>query len=174
MIDFSSTPIREVAATAPSLQSSCQWTLAAGKALRLRAKHRSVLRIGQGRIWATFDGPHFGAPNDQGDLVLDPGDSLEMRPGRDVVLQPWGSSQDAAVQFKLDTLPDADPPCQPDLPLAPTRWQASVLEPARQFAHFASRSILALGAMLWGLASYAEFLVTGRGRVLATLESNPP
>lgn len=78
------------------------WTLAAGRALSLRPREDGVLRIAGGAAWITFDGPHAGPANDQGDLLLAPGESLRVAAGRRLVLETHGS---APVAFQWDFAP---------------------------------------------------------------------
>ena len=167
-------PGNAATAAASLLRRPCQSTLSAGKAMRLRAARRSVLHISQGRLWATFDGPHHGAANDQGDLVLSPGDSLDLAPGRSLVVQSWDALAADPVRFSLDPVREDDLSGSQDVLLALTRWQATVLEPAHRLAESARQFVRALAGLLWGLVSYAELLVAGRGRVLGRFESNAP
>jgi hypothetical protein len=62
------------------------WQLAAGQAMTLKASSASVLRIRQGRVWVTRDATaHWGSE----DLVLAPGESLTIRAGERLVMEPW-------------------------------------------------------------------------------------
>jgi hypothetical protein len=150
------------------------WPLASGKALGLRASCASVLRIASGRVWATFDGPHAGAPNDQGDLALGAGEALPVAAGKHLVIEPMDRCAAEPVYFSFDAAPPASAQETRDACAATTRWQVTVLQPARQFGAATAQALLALGGLLWGLASYAEFLAAGRGRVLGPFESNSP
>ena len=131
-------------AAATSTLRPCHGSLAAGKALRLRAQRRSVLRISQGRLWATFDGPHRGAANDLGDLVLDAGDSLDLAPGRSLVIQSWGTLTSDPVQFSVESASQDGWPCPPDGLFAPTRHPARLTE----------RNQTALTMMLFGMINW--------------------
>jgi hypothetical protein len=150
------------------------WPLAGGKALGLRASRASVLRVASGRVWATLDGPHAGAPNDQGDLALGAGEALPVLAGQRLVIEPMDRAPGEPVYFSFDPVPPATAQAVRDACAAPTRWDATVLRPARQFSSAAGQALLALGGLFWGLASYAEFLVAGRGQVLGPFESNSP
>ncbi len=150
------------------------WPLGAGKALGLHARGASVLHIASGRVWATLDGPHPGPLNDQGDLALHAGDLLPVAAGSRVVIEPMDRSANQPVYFSFDPAPPATQDCVRGDCDTPTRWQATVLRPATQFAAAAAQALLALGGLLWGLASYAEFLAAGRGRVMGRFESNAP
>jgi hypothetical protein len=79
------------------------WTLAPGAALTLRPSHPGVLRVADGVLWATFDGPHPGPFNDLGDHLLPPGAVLEVEAGQRLVIEPL----DAVVpaRFSWDPLP---------------------------------------------------------------------
>ena len=76
--------------------------LASGRALRLHARDRSVLRVVQGRLWATFDGPHQGAPNDLGDRFLGAGECLELFPGRNLLIEAWDQSVAEPARFSFE------------------------------------------------------------------------
>jgi hypothetical protein len=57
--------------------------------MTLRCFDAATLRVTQGRLWATVDGPHHGPTNDQGDLVLNAGERLHLRAGQRVVIESW-------------------------------------------------------------------------------------
>lgn len=69
-------------------QTLC-WQMAAGRVLQFQADKAVELQIAQGRVWATLDGPHTGAANDWGDLVLRSGDRLTLQRGQRIVLESW-------------------------------------------------------------------------------------
>ena len=61
------------------------WPLAAGHAITLHPDTAGELRIGQGCVWLTLDGPH---ERRAGDLFLEAGASLPIAAGQRVVLEP--------------------------------------------------------------------------------------
>ncbi len=64
------------------------WQLAAGQAVSLRASSASVLRVRRGRVWVTRDATaRWGSE----DVVLAPGESLEVAAGQRIVMEPWDS-----------------------------------------------------------------------------------
>jgi len=65
------------------------WRLDAARAVTLRPRQDGVLHIAQGRVWATFDGPHGGPPDAHGDHVLGAGERVRVRAGQRVVLESW-------------------------------------------------------------------------------------
>lgn len=65
------------------------WQMTPGRALQFQADKAVELQIAQGRVWATLDGPHAGAANDWGDLVLRAGDRLTLLSGQRIVLEAW-------------------------------------------------------------------------------------
>ncbi len=73
------------------------WVLAAGCAVTLDVPDDAALRITQGRVWATFDGPHQGPANDQGDVVLAAGERLALHAGQRVVIEPWSAGGTASA-----------------------------------------------------------------------------
>jgi Protein of unknown function (DUF2917) len=64
------------------------WVLPAGHALTLHSHEARALRVTQGRVWATLDGPHAGPGNDRGDMVLQAGEHLNLQAGQRVVIEP--------------------------------------------------------------------------------------
>jgi len=63
------------------------WNLAAGQVLSLRPRSAGVLRIRQGRAWATLgERPHGHGP-DAGDYFLLTGEQLAVQPGRHLVIE---------------------------------------------------------------------------------------
>jgi hypothetical protein len=77
--------------------------LAGGRAMTLRTREPGVLRVVQGRLWATCDGPHPGALNDQGDHVLDAGDEMRVGAGQRLVIEAWNGA--AGALFDWEPLP---------------------------------------------------------------------
>lgn len=69
-----------------SFVSRCQM-LAPGRALTLQAQQAGWLRVSEGRVWATLEGPHTGPANDRGDWFLSAGDELALLAGQRVVLE---------------------------------------------------------------------------------------
>ena len=87
---------------------SGHWTLAAGQAISLCPRVAGVLHIRQGRMWATFDGPHSGAGNASGDMVLYAGEQLMVQAHQRVVLESWGLVPAASVDFQWQPLARTD------------------------------------------------------------------
>lgn len=146
---------------------SGRWQLAAERAISLRPRQAGVLRITQGRVWATLDGPQQGAGNESGDHFLQPGQRLLVGAGQHLVLEPWPDSGEVPACFEWTPLAAAR-----SVPAA--RWNAAVIEPLHELGQALLMAGSALGRLALGLAGYAEFLVAGRGRVLSKCEANPP
>lgn len=89
--------LQQSLSTSTAAQTLC-WQMAAGRALQFQADKAMELQIAQGRVWATLDGPHAGAANDWGDLVLRAGDRFTLQRGQRIVLESWseGASGGAA------------------------------------------------------------------------------
>ena len=87
------------ASTEPRLPGT--WKLAPGRAFTLRPTEGGVLRVAHGRLWVTFDGPHGGALNEQGDLVVETGESVRLRAGQRLVIEPWCKRQPAYFTWDL-------------------------------------------------------------------------
>jgi hypothetical protein len=64
------------------------WKLDAGHATTLQPRQPGVLRVTQGRLWATVDGPHAGHTSVLGDHVLQVGDQFTLQPGQRMVVEP--------------------------------------------------------------------------------------
>ena len=98
----------EVGRTAPGY-----WQLAAGRALSLRPRDRSVLEIAQGRVWLTHNGVSAtDPPGAVADHVLCAGDGLTIAAGAHVAIEPWtlpGAPEALAVAFRWGIAPDATP-----------------------------------------------------------------
>lgn len=145
----------------PAVAGSRQ--LAAGRAISLRPRQAGVLRITQGRVWVTLDGPQQGAGNASGDHFLRSGQRLLAGAGQHLVLEPWPVPGEAPVYFEWTPVAAA-------LSASAARWNATVIEPLRELG----QAVLIAGRALGRLAGYAEFLVAGRGRVLSKCEANRP
>lgn len=83
------------------------WKLGAGRAITLQPAEHGVLRVAHGRIWATFDGPHHGPQNDQGDHVVGVGERVWVRAGQRIVIQAWDREQPAYFSWDPATAPVA-------------------------------------------------------------------
>jgi hypothetical protein len=78
---------------APALPGT--WKLGAGRAITLQPLQDGVLRVAHGVLWATFEGPHAGAPNALGDHFVEVGDTVRIAAGERVVVEPWGRNANA-------------------------------------------------------------------------------
>ncbi len=130
------------------------WKLAAGRALTLRPREQGVLRVAHGQMWATFDGPHAGPLNAQGDHVLGAGGELRVRAGQRLVLEAWNARTPA--YFSWDPLPVA-------VPVAAARM-ARVLQPLADLRIALLFGAGALGRLAAGVVSVAWELVAGGER----------
>lgn len=79
--------------------SRCQM-LAPGRALTLQAQQAGWLRVSEGRIWATLEGPHAGPANDRGDWFLDAGDELALLAGQRVVVESSGATTNLPASYE--------------------------------------------------------------------------
>ena len=73
--------------------------LAAGHALELRARRLSVLRISHGRVWLTLTDAGPWSRVRAGDHFLNPGESLTLLPGQELVMEAFGPTDGAPPQF---------------------------------------------------------------------------
>lgn len=88
----------------PSYWSVCG-NLAARQTLSFRPHAAGRLRMTQGRLWLTLDGPHSGSANALGDHVLHAGQSIALMAGQRAVLEAWPVSEGAVSQFEWLTAP---------------------------------------------------------------------
>lgn len=80
--------------------------LLAGKAVTLRAQQLSVLRIAQGRVWATLTDAGCYSRVLAGDHFLSQGQSLTLLPGQELVMESFNapaSSHTATAHFSWET-----------------------------------------------------------------------
>ena len=94
-------------AQAASQPGSCR--LAAGQAVRMRARQDGRLRVMQGPVWLTFDNAAHDASVQAGDHVLSAGDSVLLRAGQSMVMQAWARQGQAQVQWEAAPVAKALP-----------------------------------------------------------------
>lgn len=136
------------------------WELASGRALSLQPRESGVLRIAEGKVWATVDGPHCGAGNQSGDHVLQAGMQLAVQAGQRLVFEPFERTSQQAVLFEW--APDTD------LVSSRTVQSAATVTQALQDLRLALGLVGdALMRLCTGLTSYGRQLVWGRGAVHA-------
>lgn len=120
------------------------WKLGAGRAITLEPRETGLLRIAHGSVWATGDGPHGGALNDQGDRFLQVGDQLRLRPGERLVIESFGV--DGPAYFSWDPLPQVK-----RQPVA----AAALVQPLEDLRLAAGLGVAAAGRLLAALAGLA-------------------
>ena len=146
------------------------WKLGPERAVTLLPDGAGVLRVSQGRVWATLAGPHQGPANDWGDVVLHSGEQLQLQSGQQVVVEVYGEAVNEAAFFSWE--PSAPVAAVPHAGLVP--WGDVLARPMLA----TDRVLLTLGrAFVRGLSrvpGLLQWLVRGRGQVLAPLECNQP
>lgn len=150
------------------------WKLAPERACTLNPGQAGVLRIAQGQVWVTLDGPHQGPANDWGDMVLYPGEQLHLLPGQHVVVESFGDAVNEPAYFSWE-------PASARAPAVRTResgWRDGF---ARSTCTGTGGedgpmtvTLRAVGRMLSRWAGLLQYLAAGRGKVLPYYESNPP
>jgi hypothetical protein len=147
------------------------WTMQSTTAQTFYARSAGVLRVTSGRAWVTLHAsrqnpqPRWSPETDPGDIFVGPGKGLALRAGQHAVIESWPADKASATHVEWQ--PDA-------LSARAARWQCGVAQPAHELGLGMAQMARSLGRLLWGLATYAEFLVAGRGKVLTRLESNAP
>ena len=122
------------------------WKLEAGRALTLHPSQPGELRVDQGRLWATLDGPHSGSLRGLGDLLVEAGTVLPLRAGQRVVIEPVDKGEPAYFRWDLAVQPRVAPCWEPVL----QSWRE--LRSALALAGHATAG-LATGLAAVGLAS---------------------
>lgn len=128
------------------------WKLAAGRAITLQPREPGQLRIAHGSVWATCDGPHAGALNDQGDRFLGAGERMRVRRGERVVLEGW--NRNLPAYFSWDPLPQT---------AIQRRRAADLAQPADDLRRAAALGASAAGRLAGALLALAWAWV-GRDR----------
>lgn len=70
--------------------AAAPYRLASGAARSLRAHGAMQLRVVSGQAWVTLGAGQPGWLEASGDVLLNPGQSLEVAPGQQAVLEPQG------------------------------------------------------------------------------------
>ena len=128
--------------------------LTAGKAVTLRAKAISVLRIAHGRVWVTVT--EVGAYSRYGRVIagdhfLSRGDSLTLLPGQELVMEPFGRGEKTSAQFSWGPPgPVAATPAA-----ATANWRSGVLQPLLDLRHASGLAARAMGRLFLGLGHAA-------------------
>lgn len=143
------------------------WRLSSGRAISLQPQETGLLRIAEGQVWATLNGPHQGHGNESGDHFLQTGQHLDVRAGQHLVIEPWAAVSGAPVYFEWT-------PVSAAVSQHASRWNAAVTQPLRDLARALLMAGSALVRLVKGLAGYGEYLAAGRGRVLSELGANQP
>ena len=139
------------------------WQLAAGRAVTLRPHEAGVLRISQGRVWATVDGPRRGPANNLGDHVLGAGQQLAVRAGQRLVLESWDAA-DTPAWFRWDAEPAA----------VPGRHRAALAQALGDLRLALGNAAGALVRLVTGAAGLATHLIAGGARSTGTTRAFGP
>jgi hypothetical protein len=125
--------------------------LAAGHAVKLRARKLSVLRIAHGRVWVTVTevGPYSRVM--AGDHFLSRGDSLTLLAGEELVMEPFGLGEMTSAQFSWGA-PGAATVAR--LLNAPN-WRGGVMQPLLDLRHAAGLATRAMGRLVLGVGHAA-------------------
>ncbi|MCE1194723.1 MAG: DUF2917 domain-containing protein [Acidovorax sp.] len=162
-------------AAAPLPRGAGCWKLAAGRALSLHPRERSVVEVVDGRVWLTLRGaPGAGQPGRAADVVLQAGDRLTLVAGQHAVLEAWspaGASGGAAFDWLLEPEPEAAPAAGWHSSTAHrAQWEGSVVQPLRDLGRAlgqggravgwaGAQALGATGRLAAGLARFALFWI---------------
>jgi Protein of unknown function (DUF2917) len=124
------------------------WRLEPARAVTLRPREDGVLRVAHGGVWITFDGPHGGPPDDQGDIFLGAGEKMPVRAGRRIVLE--SSDRGAPAWFSWDFAPQFQPVRASRLQAVSQSWSEVQIA-----AVLGVRAVWQLGAAVVALAAGA-------------------
>lgn len=141
--------------SAPARALPGTWKLAGGRAITLRPVTDGIVRVAQGRVWATVDGPHGRRPDDSGDHVLETGRSLFVRAGQAVVLEAWTPGGASCFGW--------EPVFAPATGQRPLNLSV-VLQPLADLRAAAGLALRATGQLGAGLARLAWGALHGGGR----------
>jgi hypothetical protein len=130
------------------------WKLGAGQAITLQPAQGGAVRVAHGQLWATYDGPHGGSLNDQGDLVVGTGEQLWVKAGQRIVIQAWDRKAPAYFSW--------DPAVTPSM--VRTVNLASVLQPLADLRLALAFGVGAFGRLAGGVARLAWDVVAVRSR----------
>lgn len=150
--------VQSVAATGKDAGSGAaigMWAMEPQEVLSLFPHAPAVVRVTQGRIWATLNGPHSGPANAWGDVFLEPGQVLQVPAGQRLVLESLAGRSEAAACF--DWLPAST--------LSP--WQQAVGQPLAELRQSLGGATRAAGHLVQGLGRLAWRGATGRGQASA-------
>lgn len=137
------------------------WRLHPGRAMSLRPRQVSVLRIHRGPVWVTLGEPDALSPQASGDRFLMDGESMVVPAGARLVMEPLSTREsDGPVCFDWSGA----------APAQDSRFGREVRAPLREAVAAFGQAAWALLRVARGLLGYSEFLVAGRGRVLSPLE----
>jgi hypothetical protein len=128
------------------------WKLAAGRAITLEPPEDGSMRVAHGCIWATYDGPHYGASNDFGDFVVGAGDRLWVRAGQRLVIQSW--ERQAPAYFSWDPVVETRPVREPSF--------APLLQPLADLRLAIAIGLRASGRLAVALAQVARDMLLPR------------
>jgi hypothetical protein len=118
------------------------WTLGAGHAISLRPAEPGTVRVAEGRVWVTYDGPHGRTPSDSGDHIVSGGAALPLAAGERLVMEAWNGGR--PVRFSWEPAPAPQP-------VEAARWTA-VTQPLADLRLALVFGLGAFGRLLAGLA----------------------
>ena len=143
------------------------WKLAAGGALSLHPRERSLLEITHGRAWVTLGGEQAG------DHVLEAGERLLVAAGQHVVLEVWnpsGRRQDGAMFCWEAVAPAVAHGARASVG---AEWECGVVQPLRDLAQAVGQGGRAVATAAAGALGAAGRLALGVGRFALALVAAP-
>lgn len=153
------TPTTSVSSAASS-SSSFGWSQDKGSARTFRPRTAGVLRVTEGRAWATLNPspwspqPRWCPVLDAGDFFVGPGADLALQADQAVVIESWPAGTGTCTCLVWEA---AAPSARAGY------WQQAVRQPARELGQGLAQVARALAHVLIGLAGYAKQLLAGQG-----------
>jgi len=134
------------------------WKLAAGRVLSLQPRQAGVLRVAQGRAWATLGTQSAGHGNELGDHVLQARQGLVVQAGQHLVFEALGRHGEPPVFFEWTPL---EQPAS-----APQYHEASVVtRPLGELGQALGMAGAALVRLCAGVVAYGRQRALGRASV---------
>ena len=143
--------------------ASC-WELPPGRALGFRADKLILLHMECGHAWITLGESDGGRPSASGDWFLDPGETLLIQAGAQVVMEA-DTSRNGAMPVRIQWSEPAA--------ASPGRFAREVMAPAGEVVSALKHAGAALTRVFIGLLGFLGSGTTTRDALVPCLETTP-